>query len=287
MSAKKSVVLVTGCSKGGIGFALCEEFASRGCVVYATARRLEAMEGLSGHDNVHTLPLDVTSDENVRRVVNAVIEREGQLDILVNNAGIGSTGAIADVDMEEVIRAFQTNVFSIFRTAQAVIPHMASRRKGTIVNIGSIAGNIPVPWSGVYAATKAAVHSISETLYMECTPLNIDVVLIAPGGVTSNIANNQALRVQLPENSLYADYIDSILKKLRMSQTPSSMPAATFAQRVAGAILKRSPPRYMTLANMSRLYSALQWLPRGWVLRWFWEKFGEGPRRAAQRQRQP
>ncbi|KAH9897829.1 NAD-P-binding protein [Cubamyces lactineus] len=284
MSTSKPVVLVTGCSKGGIGFSLCEEFASRGCIVYATARRLEAMQGFT-HPDIHILALDVTSDENVREVVQSVIEREGHLDILVNNAGLGNTGAVIDVDMQEIMRTFDTNVYSVIRMAKAVIPHMAARKSGTIVNVGSIAGEIPIPWGGIYAATKAALHSLSETLYMECKPFNINVVLLAPGGVKSNIAANQAERVQLPAGSLYADYVDSILAKLHMGQRNKPTPTDVFSRQVVDAVLKRPPRRYLTLASMSTTYWILSWFPRTWVLNLFWKRLGEGPRLAAQKQK--
>ncbi|KAI0652438.1 NAD-P-binding protein [Trametes meyenii] len=280
MSSSKTVVLITGCSKGGIGFSLCEEFASKGCIVYATARRLDAMEGFT-HDNIHTLPLDVTHDANVKDVVKTVIEQEGQIDILVNNAGVGSTGPVIDIDMQEIIQTFDANVYSIIRMAKAVIPHMAARKIGTIVNVSSIAGEIPVPWGGIYASTKAAVNSITDALYMECKPFNINVVLLAPGGVKSNITINQAPRVKLPENSLYSEYIDAILAKLHMSQGPGAMPTATFAERVVTAVLKPKPPRYMTLAAMSGMFRVLAWFPRGWVLNMFWRRLGEGPRLTA------
>ena len=114
----KVVVLVTGCSKGGIGFALyatssiglhlygsnntlrlfrCEAFAcKKGCIVYATARRIEAMKGFT-QDNIRTLALDVTDDDNVREVVQTIISAEGQIDILVNNAGISNTGILLSI----------------------------------------------------------------------------------------------------------------------------------------------------------------------------------------------
>ncbi|KAI0673712.1 NAD-P-binding protein [Trametes maxima] len=284
MANRKTVVLITGCSKGGIGFSLCDEFASKGCIVYATARRLNAMEGFK-HENIHTLSLDVTNDTNVQDVVKIVIEREGQIDIVVNNAGVGSTGPVIDIGMQDIIQTFDTNVYSVLRMAKAVIPHMAARKSGTIVNVSSIAGEIPVPWGGIYASTKAAVNSITDALYMECKPFDINVVLLAPGGVKSNIATNQAPRVKLPENSLYSDYIDSILTKLHMSQGPSAMPTATFAERVVTAVLQPKPPRYMTLAAMSRMFRVLAWFPRGWVLNMFWRRMGEGPRLTAQTQR--
>ncbi|OSD06256.1 NAD-P-binding protein [Trametes coccinea BRFM310] len=275
MPSSKTVVIITGCSKGGIGFALCEEFAARGCIVYATARRMEAMEGFR-NSNICTLALDVTKDESVQSVVKTVIEREGQIDVIVNNAGLGHTGPVVDTDMEEITRVFDTNLFSVIRTSKAVIPHMAARKSGTIVNVGSIFGEIPVPWGGIYSSSKAALHSLSETLYMECKPFNIHVVLLAPGGVRSNIVTNQSgpERLKFPATSLYADYVDSILTKLTASQRGHPTPADAFAKQVVGAVLKPHPPRYMTLARMSGVYWAFTWLPRTWVLNLLWRILG-------------
>ncbi|KAH9913332.1 NAD-P-binding protein [Epithele typhae] len=232
------VALVTGCSQGGIGFALCQELAEKGCTVYATARRLGLCE------------------ESVQLAVDTVMEREGRIDVLINNAGMSGSGALIDIPIEEIVQTFNTNVFSIVRLTKAVIPHMAARKSGTIVTIGSLAGEIPVPWAGVYAATKAAAHSLTDTLYMECTPLNINVVLVSPGGVKSNISVNQADR----------DYLAAIMQRLVMSQQNNPMPAAAFAHK------------YLTLATLSGFYSIMKWLPRGWILRQLWKNLGERPR---------
>ncbi|KAI0756318.1 NAD-P-binding protein [Daedaleopsis nitida] len=282
MTEDKPVVVVTGCSIGGIGFALCEEFAAQGCIVYATARRLEAMEGLQSK-NIHKLTLDVTKDEDVQAVVKAVIAKQGRIDVLVNNAGLGHTGPIIDTEMQEIQRVYDTNVFSVIRTAKAIIPHMAARRRGTIVITGSITADIPIPWAGIYASSKAAVHSVTETLYMECMPLGIDVVLVAPGGVKSNIAVNQGASVQLPPNSLYTSYVESVLHKMFISQANNPMPADKFAQKVVHQVLLPRPPRYMTLGTGSLMSRLLQWVPRGWVLRYLWGMWGEGPRKAARK----
>ena len=118
---------------------------------------------------------------------------------------------------------------------------------------------------------------------MECTPLNINVVLVSPGKVKSNLAVNQHERVGLPEDSLYKDYIDSVIAKLNASQSGGPMPATVFAQKVTSGVLQARPPRYMTLAPMSGLFKFLQWLPRGWVLRTFWRKLGEGLKKAPQK----
>jgi NAD(P)-dependent dehydrogenase (short-subunit alcohol dehydrogenase family) len=94
------IVLITGCTKGGMGFYLAEEFAKKGCIVYASARRLDSMKELT-HDNIRRVVLDVTSDEGVLNVVQKILEKEGRTDILVSNAGAhcGGTCASARLDV--------------------------------------------------------------------------------------------------------------------------------------------------------------------------------------------
>ncbi|EIW65337.1 oxidoreductase [Trametes versicolor FP-101664 SS1] len=275
MSASLSpkVVLVTGCSSGGIGFSLCEEYAAQGCKVYATARRLEAMGGFT-HNTVERLVLDVMSDDNVQDVVRTILEKEGRIDVLVNNAGVLCTGPTIDVPMDEIQRAYDANVFSIIRMCRAVIPHMASRKSGTVVNISSVQAYVPTPWAGIYASTKAAMHSLSEVLYMECTPLNIAVVLVTTGAVRSNLANNRlATYPGLPEGSLYARYLPNIIERVGMSQGTDSMPTDEYARRVVRSTLQGRPPRQMRLGGKTLLYRVLQWLPRGFVLWLMWRRF--------------
>ncbi|GBE77557.1 hypothetical protein SCP_0104350 [Sparassis crispa] len=102
-----------------------------------------------------------------------ILEKEGRIDIIVNNAGVVSSAPLIDVPMELVLNTFNTNAFSVLRVARVVIPHMAERRSGTIVNISPIVGETPMPWSGIYASSKTCVTTLSEVLYMECMPFNI------------------------------------------------------------------------------------------------------------------
>ncbi|KAI9062271.1 oxidoreductase [Trametes sanguinea] len=268
-AASQKVVLVTGCSAGGIGFALSQEYAAQGCRVYATARKLEAMEGFK--HPVEKLVLDVTDDRNVQEVVKTILDREGRIDVLVNNAGVLCTGPIIDLPMEEIQRVYDANVFSVTRMCKAVIPHMASRKRGTIVNISSIQAYIPTPWAGIYASTKAAMQSLTETLYMECTPLNVSVVLVATGAVRSNLANNRLQAFGgLPENSLYTKYLPNILERTSMSQGSDSMPTAEYARRVVKQTLREKPPRHIMLGGKTTFYRLLMWLPRSLVLGYLW-----------------
>lgn len=127
-------------------------------MVYATARNPKAMEFT--HPAIHMLKLDVVNDEEVQSVVKTIIDNEGKIDILVNNAGAGTAGmfimlvrrachhsydiagALVDTPVDAVKNIFEANTFSVIRMSQAVFPHMAARRSGEIVNIGSISGEM-------------------------------------------------------------------------------------------------------------------------------------------------
>jgi len=264
------VVLVTGCSQGGIGFCLAKEFASQGCKVYATARKVEKMQALH-HLPIELLPLDVTDDSAVQEVVNTIIANESKIDIVVNNAGIGCYGPTLEISPDQVQSAFDTNVFSVLRVNRAVFPHMAARKQGMLITIGSIVAQHPLPWGGVYSATKSAVHAITNALEMECRPFNIKVMLVAPGGIRSNIAANMSY--DPPQDSLYAEYTENILARLNLSQS-SPMSTDVFAKRVVAKALASSPPGYLTLGKGSTIFWLLTWFPRLWALSLLWKLYG-------------
>jgi len=272
MASTNKVVLVTGCTTGGIGFHLCEQFAAHSCKVYATSRNVASMEGFSDQ-TIQKLALDVTSDEDVERVIQTILDAEGKVDIVVNNAGISGIRPLIDLSLDQVKQTFDTNVFASLRIAKAVVPAMAKRRSGLIINIGSIVANIPTPWNGIYSASKAALHSISEVLQMECRPFNIDVMLVAPGAIKSNIAKNQQAIFKLPADSLYTDYLENILNRLHASQAPNRMPTDAFAKLVVTKALQKKPPTYLTAGGNSTLFALLNWLPRAWVLFLMWRQF--------------
>ncbi|KAH8099250.1 oxidoreductase [Cristinia sonorae] len=275
MSVAPKVVLITGCSQGGIGFSLCQEYAWKGCKVYATARKYDSMEGLE-HPNIKRMILDVTDAHQIEDVVSTVITTEGRVDILVNNAGATLPGPLLDVTLEQARRAFETNTLSTLAVCKTVIPHMARRSRGLVINVSSVMGEIPTPWMGLYAATKAALHSITQSLWMECKAFNVEVMLVVPGQVKSNIAVNAHKEYQMPDNSLYHKYMKNIMHRIAYSQLSGSIPADECAREIVTASLSPEPPRYITLGGASTIFRILTWLPRTWVLGYFWRRFTAG-----------
>ncbi|CAN6983128.1 unnamed protein product [Brassica oleracea var. botrytis] len=231
-SDEMPVVLITGCSNGGIGHALAREFSANGCRVVATSRSQSTMVDLEEDPKFFVQELDVQSEQSVSKVVSEVIDKYGQIDVLVNNAGVQCIGPLAEIPIQAMENTFNTNVFGSIRMTQAVVPHMASKRKGKIVNIGSISILAPGPWSGVYTASKAALHALTDTLrLLELRPFGIDVINIVPGGIQSNIADSAITSFNnLPELKLYKPFQESIRQRAFLSQNIKPTPAETFAK---------------------------------------------------------
>jgi len=265
--SRKRVALVTGCSNGGIGYHFCTKLLDRGFTVYATARSLGSMSDLD-HPNVRKAILDVTKNEHAEKVIDCVMKNEGQIDMLINNAGVVAPGPLIDWTAEEMKEVFETNVFAILRISRLVIPHMATRRRGLIMNIGSIVGEVPTPWMGIYETTKAAVKVFTEVLEMECRPFNIDVMLLAPAAIKTNIYSNYQ-NFQLRKGSLYAKFLYHVRERLK-GMGDKAMPPSDFAESVISKAVQRNPPRYILLGTGSTLFRFVQTIPRQWRLNIAW-----------------
>ncbi|CAI9271967.1 unnamed protein product [Lactuca saligna] len=259
----KQVVLITGCSSGGIGNALACAFAARNCLVVATARSLSSMPDLNDKSDMFFLQeLDVLRDESVVEVVSNVIDKFGRIDVLVNNAGVQCIGPLAEIPLSSAQHTFNTNVFGTLRLIQEVVPHMASRKKGKIVNIGSVSAMTPGPWSGVYNASKAAIHSLTDTLRLELKPLGINVTNVVPGAIRSNLGDSAISNYsKMPELKLYKKYEVAIKKRAYFSQGPNATPSQEFAEKTVDAILKQDPPSWFSYGQYSTISAIIYHLP--------------------------
>lgn len=265
-------VLITGCSTG-IGRALAVEYAARGHRVFATARRPETLADIV-RPNVETLRLDVTDAASIASAVRAAIERAGRIDILVNNAGYGQMGPVLDMTAEQVRAQFETNIVGVIETTKAVAPHLIAAGRGRIVNVGSVSGILTTPFAGVYCASKAALHSISDAARMELAPFGIDVIIVQPGGVTSRFGETAAERVVLKEDSAYQKFARAIEARARASQRHSA-PAEGVAKRIVDATTRDAAPAIVRVGQGGRVYPALRRLmPLRTLDRMLMKRFG-------------
>lgn len=119
------------------------------------------------------------------------------------------------------------------------------------------------------------MHALTEVLQMECRPFNVDVMLVVPGAIKSNIASNQATSFSLPPDSLYGKYLHNILDRMHSSQGANSMPGDKFARIVVGKALASKPSFYVTAGGGATLFAILAWLPRSLVMFLMWRRFSK------------
>ena len=182
------IVLITGASQG-IGAACAAEFARAGARLSLAARSEEGMRAAGGADALVT-PADITTDAGRQLVIQRTIERFGAIDILINNAGIGLYSPSWDTPLEEVRRLMELNFFAVIGMTGLAVPHMRARRSGMVVNVGSIAGKMTLPWLTVYSASKYALGSLTDGLRMELRGAGIGAMLVCPGYVLTGFQKN-------------------------------------------------------------------------------------------------
>lgn len=133
------------------------------------------------------LQLDVRSDDSVARCLSEVRARAGGVDVLVNNAGVEHLGVAEETTLEEARALFETNFFGVVRMTNGVLPGMRERRRGRIVNVGSLAAWVGEPGEAFYSASKRALAGYTEALRHEVWPLGVHVSLIEPGAFRTNV----------------------------------------------------------------------------------------------------
>jgi NAD(P)-dependent dehydrogenase (short-subunit alcohol dehydrogenase family) len=245
-----STWLTTGCSSG-LGRHLAEAALEAGHDALVTARDVSTVEDLV-RDNPQTalaLPLDVTDDAQIVDVVGQAEERFGRVDVLVNNAGYGYRAAVEEGEVEAVARLFATNFFGAVAMIKTVLPAMRARRQGTIVNISSIGARICPPGSGYYAASKAALESMTASLRKEVGPLGITAMVVEPGGFRTDFGGRS---LQQSRDTI-ADYADTAGKRRKENESATNDQRqgdpAKAARAIIAAVLSPEPPFMLMLGN--------------------------------------
>jgi short-subunit dehydrogenase len=177
------VVVITGAS-GGIGAACAEAFGRRSARLSLIARRPIERPGAL------VTAGDITVPETRARLVETTVERFGRIDILVNNAGMGIYDPAWKALEQDTRRMFELNFFAPLALTQLVVPHMRERKSGVIVNVGSIAGKVTLPWMTLYSASKYALGSLTDGIRMELKKDGIHAMTVCPGYVRTPFQDN-------------------------------------------------------------------------------------------------
>jgi NAD(P)-dependent dehydrogenase (short-subunit alcohol dehydrogenase family) len=243
--ATKGTVLTTG-ANSGLGLAIAVEAARRGYDSVGSVRTEAKAEALhqaaeEAGVSVRHVVLQVTDDASCREV----LEQLGPLHGLVNNAGGGGTGAIEDVDDDEVRATLELMLVAPMRLARLALPGMRERGKGRIINISSIYGKTSTPLTGWYQAAKHGLEGASDALRVEVARDGIAVVLVEPGGFKTNIFNEASDQLQQRQGSPYATAYQRSALLMRLAEPFMGNPG-TVAKVVGSALDARAPrDRYL------------------------------------------
>jgi short-subunit dehydrogenase len=230
----RPVALISGASSG-IGAAIATSLVEHGYRVFGTARNPEKSAKVAG---VEMLPLDVRSQPSAQECVATVLDRAGHIDVLVNNAGSALIGAAEESSDAEIAAQFDVNFFGLVRVTRAVLPSMRERRRGHIVNIGSLAGRVAIPFMAFYSATKAAIEGYSEALLHELRPFGIHVSIVEPGFIHTELAGHSA-SADMPI-AAYDPWREAATKSIE-HQIETSPEASVVAKSVLDAVQSKNP----------------------------------------------
>ena len=208
----EQTILVTG-STSGFGRLTVETLARQGYRVFAGMRAAagknapaaEELRALAQREQLalQIVEIDVTDDASVERAIAVIIETTGRLDAVVNNAGVSYSGPLEAFTLEQVRQQFETNVFSVLRVNRAVLPQMRKQGSGLLLQIGSIAGRLGMPFLGLYGATKFALEGLTESYHYELAPFGIDAAILEPGTFPTTISANRQVAADAGRFSLY------------------------------------------------------------------------------------
>lgn len=251
------VAVITGASMG-IGQAIAKLFVEQGAKVVLLSRdagRAEAARFRIGHaESTLAIACDVRHREEIDRVISLSLHHFERLDIWINNAGHGMMDSIARADMATVRDTFETNFFGTIMAMQAVIPVMAQQGSGTIINISSVAGHLPLPFHSIYSATKFAMNAVGKAARVELKNAGIHVMTVCPGYVQTDFSANAVRGFEV--------------KTVRPASTRGISP-----ERVAKAVLsgyqkqKREVIVPWTMHPVVKLYQLFPWLVEGAMLK--------------------
>lgn len=212
--------LITGASQG-IGEAMARDLAKFGHHLIIVARREPVLQELANElEEAHGVTVDVhaadlSKEAEVTGLIEAVADRE--INILVNSAGIASFGPFLKQDWDFETDQFHLNATAVFRLTHAVLPAMAARGEGAICNVGSAAGNVPIPNNATYVLTKAGVNAFTEALHYELKGTGVHCTLLAPGPVraTEIPAAEQSIVDRVVPDFLWTTYESCSAETLR------------------------------------------------------------------------
>jgi len=213
-------ILVTG-SSSGFGRLTVETLARQGYVVFTGMRAVAGrnapaageLRALAEREQLalQIVDLDITDDAPVERAIASLVDITGRLDVVVNNAGVAYSGPLGAFTPEQVQQQFETNVFGMLRVNRAALSHMRRQGGGLLLQMGSIAGRVALPFLGLYGATKFALEGLTESYRDELAPFGIDAAIIEPGTYPTPIDAKHQVAADTERAALYQAGMDAFM----------------------------------------------------------------------------
>jgi short-subunit dehydrogenase len=246
-------ILITGTSTG-FGKELALQFAKRHWNVIAAMRDTQkAAPEFGQYPNIQVIALDITNQKMVHQVVDTVTSQYGRIDVLLNNAGYAQAGVFEEVTVEQARRQYETNVFGVMGTIQAVLPQMRKNRSGHIINISSMGGVQSLPTLSIYCSSKAALENLSEGLAAEVKELGINITLVEPAGFKTGFqGNTQEVKSDIPDYQATYDWYNELAQTAPYGDVEKAMSAVA---DIAGTDI---PPRRLALGSMGLIMARTQ-----------------------------
>lgn len=227
----KHKVLITGASNG-IGRTAAEVLVKKGFEVTGTSRNPDDLKEDKKVDGVIYKPLDLQKENSIDNLLDGL----DRVDVLVNNAGASQIGPIEEISIEKIRNLFELNFFGHVHLIQGILPKMRKQGYGTIINITSISGRIPVPFTCTYSASKAAMEKFSVGLRSEVKKFGINIVTLIPSYIKTGILQEKILL----SNSVYLPDLNNVKRQRDMNIEKGSDPEVV-AETIVH-ILKRKNP---------------------------------------------
>jgi NAD(P)-dependent dehydrogenase (short-subunit alcohol dehydrogenase family) len=271
-SSAPRVAIVTGASSG-IGAASARALAHAGFRVVLAARRLERLEALAkeiagGGGSALPVAADLAREADCAALVERALREWGRIDVLVNNAGFSPGAPIELLPRAEMSRTFEVNLIAALHLTGLVAPVMRAQGGGRVINIGSLAGNVPAPIAVSYAATKAGMEMATRCIRLELAPWNIRLSHVVCGFVdTETFENTKATveHIRRDPNSPYRKLLLD-LDAFAQKQVAGALPPETVARVVVAAATARRPREtYFTPASARLQRGLLNALPERWL----------------------
>ncbi|MFA6801512.1 MAG: SDR family NAD(P)-dependent oxidoreductase [Acholeplasmataceae bacterium] len=252
----KKVVVITGASSG-IGYDTALLLVQKGYTVYGLSRSKITQ------DLILSMQVDVTQVEQVKTAFSDIYKQEQQIDIVINNAGMGISGSVEHSSIKDIDDILDVNFKGLFYVSQTALPYLRMS-KGKLINVGSVAGTLSIPFQAFYSASKAAVQSFSDALSIEVKPMGIQVCTVLPGDIKTGFTKNR--RKNIFESELYIKRVEQsigVMEKDEQNGMSSSHAAKVFLKLV----YKRRMPLVKTIGFKYKVFVFLEKiLPKRFVV---------------------